>query len=413
MTFGSLFSGIGGLDLGLERAGMECRWQVEVDDYCQRVLTKHWPAVPKFKDVHGVGKQNLEPVELICGGFPCQPWSLAGKRGGVSDERHLWPEMLRVIGELQPRYVLGENVPGIAPYLDTVVDDLEAKGYQAVTFEIPAAAFDAPHIRYRIFVVAESSRLRCEIPVANKNCSNGEEREAFSTKGVCPHVADAKSLGGKQATDGCEPGQSESELGSEAVPDSNGQSPGWSTIARRECNQWSVEPAVGRVATRLSAELDGGGLDEKGNDQEAVSAELALIWATVRQMWLAGEFTTTPSKLRLGRFRGVMSGMPYPNSLGSWHMGQRLQEDKDLRNLWERVSSASFQESQYLLPELLERIGQAQRDEAMELWKEEPSIPRVAHGVKNRVDRLKGLGNAVVPQVAEWIGERIMAAHAP
>src|SRR6185436_15994505 len=102
MRFGSLFAGIGGLDLGLERAGMECAWQVEIDEYCQRVLTKHWPNVTKFRDVRECGAANLQPVDLICGGFPCQPFSLAGKRKGSADDRHLWPEMLRIIDELRP-----------------------------------------------------------------------------------------------------------------------------------------------------------------------------------------------------------------------------------------------------------------------------------------------------------------------
>ena len=132
MRFGSLFAGIGGLDLGLERAGMECAWQVEIDDYCTRVLAKHWPDVPKYKDVCDVGKQNLEPVDLIAGGFPCQPHSVAGKRKGAEDDRNLWPEYLRIVREVKPRYVLGENVLGIvSTYIDTVLSDLESEATPA------------------------------------------------------------------------------------------------------------------------------------------------------------------------------------------------------------------------------------------------------------------------------------------
>lgn len=154
MRFGSLFAGIGGIDLGLERAGMTCAWQVEIDDYCNKILEKHWPDVPRYKDVKDVGR-NLEPVDLISGGFPCQPHSLAGKRRGAEDDRNLWPEYFRVIKELKPRYVLAENVPGIlTTYIDTVLSDLESEAYTCGTFNVPAVAFGAPHRRERIFVIA-------------------------------------------------------------------------------------------------------------------------------------------------------------------------------------------------------------------------------------------------------------------
>jgi len=111
--FGSLFTGIGGIDLGLERAGWECKWQVEIDEFCQKILAKHWPNVPKFGDVRQIKEGQLEHVDLIAGGFPCQPVSTAGKRKGREDERWLWPEMARIVRMVRPRFVLVENVPGI------------------------------------------------------------------------------------------------------------------------------------------------------------------------------------------------------------------------------------------------------------------------------------------------------------
>src|SRR5688500_13405878 len=112
MTIGSLFSGIGGLELGLERAGLgHVVWQVEKDAYCRAVLARHWPEAERFEDVcefHPAG-----PVDLLCGGFPCQPWSVAGKQRGAADERHLWPEFARIIAESEPCIVVGENVPGL------------------------------------------------------------------------------------------------------------------------------------------------------------------------------------------------------------------------------------------------------------------------------------------------------------
>ena len=159
MKFISLFAGIGGLDLGLERAGMECVAQVENDSFCQKVLTKHWPDVPKFGDIKDVGKHNLPKADLICGGFPCQPHSTAGKQKGEKDDRDLWPEYFRVIKELRPAWVIGENVPGIrTTILDKVLSDLESEKYSTVTIDIPACAFNAPHKRNRYFILAHSDR---------------------------------------------------------------------------------------------------------------------------------------------------------------------------------------------------------------------------------------------------------------
>ena len=159
MTFGSLFSGIGGLDLGLERAGMQCKWQVEINEFCQKILKKHWPNVPKFRNINDCGRNNLESVALICGGFPCQPFSVAGKQERSADDRALWPEMFRVIRATRPTWVVCENVPGLAhgPELRGVVDDLESEGFSVQCFDLPAIAFGAPHLRHRLFIVAHSN----------------------------------------------------------------------------------------------------------------------------------------------------------------------------------------------------------------------------------------------------------------
>src|SRR6266850_6229536 len=126
-TFGSLFAGIGGFDLGLERAGWICRWQVELDPFCQRVLAKHWPDVRRYGDVRAFPEPDTERVDLICGGFPCQPVSVAGKRRAQADERWLWPEFARVVRALRPHLVLVENVPGLLQRgIGDVLGDLAA-----------------------------------------------------------------------------------------------------------------------------------------------------------------------------------------------------------------------------------------------------------------------------------------------
>ena len=182
MTFGSLFAGIGGFDLGLERAGMKCRWQVEIDQHARRILEKHWPYVRRWDDVRtfpprcnnahcrGVDRYhdrfddgycdyvlNDWRVDLICGGFPCQDISNAGKRAGIEGERSgLWSEYARIIGQLRPRYALVENVAALLTRgMGRVLGDLSSLGYDAEWDVIPACAVGAPFVRDRVFVVAE------------------------------------------------------------------------------------------------------------------------------------------------------------------------------------------------------------------------------------------------------------------
>ncbi|HKW13833.1 MAG TPA: DNA cytosine methyltransferase, partial [Candidatus Krumholzibacteria bacterium] len=158
---GSLFSGIGWFDLGLERAGFDIAWQVEHDDYCRRVLAKHWPGVPCHYDVRTIDWAWLPRVDLICGGFPCQPFSCAGKRRGADDDRYLWPEVVRCLSVQQPAWFLGENVPGLIGLgLDQVLADLEGLGYETQTFSIPACAVDAQHIRQRLWILSYLSRIQ-------------------------------------------------------------------------------------------------------------------------------------------------------------------------------------------------------------------------------------------------------------
>ena len=158
LTFGSLFAGIGGFDLGFERAGMTCKWQVEIDDYANRVLAKHWPHVHRERDIRDCGRHNLEPVDVICGGFPCQDISYAGFGAGLDGERSgLFFEAIRVVRELQPRVVVLENVAALLTRgLDRVLGTLAEIGFDAEWHCIPAAAVGAPHIRDRVFVLAYS-----------------------------------------------------------------------------------------------------------------------------------------------------------------------------------------------------------------------------------------------------------------
>lgn len=163
-TFGSLFAGIGGFDLGLERAGWECRWQVESSPFCRQVLERHWPDVPRYGDARTLEWEAIERVELLCAGFPCQPVSSAGNRRAEADDRWLWPEVERAVCGLRPDWLLVENVPGLLVRgLGAVLGDLAALGYDAEWVCIPAAAVGAEHVRERVWIVAYPNSRRREV----------------------------------------------------------------------------------------------------------------------------------------------------------------------------------------------------------------------------------------------------------
>lgn len=244
MRVGSLFAGIGGFDLGLERAGMEIRWQVENNLWCQRVLAKHWPNVTRYGDIKQVDWHTIEPVDLVCGGFPCQPFSLAGKRKGFDDDRYLWPEVVRCLDAVRPTWFLGENVPGIVNVaLDQVCADLESLGYAVQAFNIPACAVDAAHQRKRIWIVAHANRQGPQRHGAECELGKGGEEVKIGRRG---DVADPLSEQSERRLYGAEWGQrSEGQAPCDGGPGRGVENVGW-----------PVEPSVGRVAHGVPARVD-------------------------------------------------------------------------------------------------------------------------------------------------------------
>ncbi len=203
MTHASLFSGIGGFDLAAEWAGWTNVFNCEIDKFCQKVLRYHFPNAIQYEDIKSTDFAiHRGGVDVLTGGFPCQPFSLAGKRRGTSDDRYLWPEMLRAIREITPRWIVGENVFGIVNWsdglvFDTVCADLEDAGYEVQPFVIPACAVDAPHRRDRVWFVAHRRNVEDSIinGFARKPCSceanSGEWKQRMSCAG------DSKWVGGE------------------------------------------------------------------------------------------------------------------------------------------------------------------------------------------------------------------------
>jgi len=235
MHIGSLFSGIGGLELGLEWAGLgPVRWQVEQSDYCRAVLERHWPEASRYDDVRAVGA-DLAPVDLICGGFPCQDVSSAGARKGLAGDRSgLWGEFARVVGVLRPRWVVVENVAsGATLWLDAVVRELGELGYAALPVPLSAADVGAPHRRARIFVIAsdaDSERrepgargTRAERPggaVADRGAAADADRDGQPGISVNAEVARASEAGDavRSGRKGLGPGARQARRGRPATP---------------------------------------------------------------------------------------------------------------------------------------------------------------------------------------------------
>lgn len=272
-----LFSGIGGFSLALEAAGMETVAFCEIEPFCQAVLKKHWPDVPIYDDVRTINHDG--PVDLICGGYPCQPFSTAGKRQGEDDDRHLWPAMFSLIKRYRPTWVIGENVAGhVSMGLDNVLADLENENYACRPIIIPACGIGAPHRRDRVWIVANNNSVgrgiqqkqssdcqdkthtydhgKEEFMAYTKGNSEGglpkRETQKHPIIGKCgENVSNTDSLNGKMR---CESQQQKNEA--ETGSGVDGRTSRYGDLWDVGSGNWSIEPRVGRVANGIPRRVD-------------------------------------------------------------------------------------------------------------------------------------------------------------
>ena len=312
----SLFTGIGGIDLASEWAGFDTILQVENDPYCLQVLEKHWPTVERCTDIRSLnGRKYRGTIDLLSGGFPCQPYSGAGKRKAFSDDRDLWPEMFRIIQEVRPTWVLGENVANFTNLgLDRTISNLESEGYEVQTFNIPAVAVSAWHQRARIFVV-----------------------------GYAEHHGPPTS---KESRSTAKTGNDDKE-----GKDQAGQPSG---TGGREAYESMADSASERLQGKFRSQ-------SKGDGKRLANSSKAMA-----------------DSQRIGQSGQGLHGRPC----------------NPKENTVREASGSEY------------RSKGNSAD-----WNAQPNVGRVAHGIPKRVDRLRALGNAVVPQQVFPILEAIATIH--
>jgi DNA (cytosine-5)-methyltransferase 1 len=400
-----LFAGLGGMSLGLERTGGFVTVAFcEIEPFPQRVLKKHWPDVPCHSDVRALKGDDVGPVDVICGGYPCQPFSYAGKREGADDDRHLWPHYLRLITELRPAWVIGENVAGhITLGLDQVLSDLESAGYAARAFVIPAVAVDAPHRRDRVWIVANATGLQRDGSREHRQSSVRQVPQSGKRSGP-QSVANAASIG--------QSGPWQPVIASDCATGGKGKA----VDAFASClgSVWGAEPDVGRVVARVSNGLDGGRLNGEASNGGTGKILRAMQRSDGSETikWPSRGFGGIQSAEVLFSTVREYAGSPKP--LGNVSLESKKASSVTVRGVWfngktacsscrrsaEKQRCSEHTDAVHLLSQLLAcNCGST--------WLDPTGTPSETRGV----DRLKALGNSVVPQIPELIGRAILAAQ--
>ena len=510
-----LFSGLGGFSLGLERTGnFETIAFCDNDKYSNLVLQKHWKGVKIYNDVKEITKEKLESdgVELpdiITGGFPCQPFSVAGKQKGTSDDRHLWPEMFRIIQELKPRWVIGENVKGLVNLQDgmvfeTVCTDLEGEGYEVRAFNIPAAGVGAPHRRERIWIVAHakrynktdeirrsyeeerriqeehrqddsSSRLTSgtsSIRQSNNghedmedSNNNGHEGGLVETRNQASSRQESKIYGSENTNissrrsngrgdneqsrvdgevQGLRNGNEKESTRATGVRGLHERTDISQGVAREDRNQEDNDRTlVQKGQSRIQSPIDRG-LEQDQTISEDNQIRQRDDGTSLNRMERRNEDVedsrrTLQSRTELREKNEDEVGEGYANQ----HQRSGSPSESNVANTYTRLRDGTFEEVQsgwetfdtssqrtdvaYTESsnrddyETISGNGESQTQKVSRdgsslsgegsWWHTEPDVGRVAHGVPGRVYRLKGLGNSIVPKIAEEIGKAIIEAE--
>ncbi len=374
-----LFSGLGGFSYGLERIGFKTVAFCEMDKYCKLVLQKHWKGAKIYNDVKEITKERLEAdgielPEIITGGFPCQPFSVAGKQKGTSDDRHLWPEMFRIIKEFKPRWVIGENVKGITNIQDgmvfeTVCTDLEGEGYEVRAFNIPAAGVGAPHRRERIWIVAHAKCFNDSESIRESDGAQDQVQKEHRQNDSASREFSRTSEVWKKSNR------------HENVEDSRRTLRQGTELERENANEVKQEDADQHQRSSSPSESNVANTERKG--LEGLNQQSTTI---------SGKDERTYTRNESSRGQTTRTDVAYTKS-SDRHDNEAVTGDGE----------SQAQE--------VSRDGSSVSGEGS-WWHTEPDVGRVAHGIPGRVHRLKSLGNSIVPKIAEEIGKAIMEAEA-
>lgn len=437
ITHLSLFTGIGGLDLAAEWAGIQTIGQCEWAEYPTKVLEKHWSDVPRWKDIRTLTGESFyertgrRTVDIISGGFPCQPFSVAGKQRGKEDDRYLWPEMVRVIKELRPTWVIGENVTGIIRMaLQDILSELEACGYRTRAFHIPATGVGARHHRYRVAIVGysehnglSSSEIAGGTQKTGGRKQEGEKKTGESAgtgaSGNSQDVGRTENLENsgrcrcsKQGNVCEQPGRAESKCASKTLAYTESQ------FERRLSVRAEQEKSRFGIGCEDVQHADGAGCKEQHAPKEP-DKDRFTGWGCD-----AGDVCdTTSERLSDGtseplggqRTQKPESERPDSNVSDSNNRSRDVRRDRKLSaaeeterkrcNIGGRAPEhepGEWGSTESVLGGVADGLPTGMDGDLdfiiNHYWDEEPDIPRIATGIKHRVDRLKCLGNAVVPQ---------------
>ena len=385
-----LFSGIGGFSLGLEAVGFQTVQFVEQDPFCQKVLKHHWPHVPIHSDIRTFDGKRHKDIGLVCGGFPCQGFSVAGKQRGVEDDRYLWPEMFRTIQDVEPRYVVGENVSGIINLaLDQVYSDLETS-YEITILNLPALAADALHRRERIFIIgvrkdlADSNNTRDRTPKLEVNRQQPQTVTQQSNKSQSQSSRLSETLADSDS-DARGTRSGSKSLERESRLEHWGGSRGFTPKATNPHLADSLKRPSGRG--RITREISNKRGSPSSTKSKSVQSE---NWQThSNYIEQSGKDVADSSSIRFQRStkKSVLGQPDLQSKLGRGGSDKRIGRPNELR-----VGHLA-----HGIPGGLARFE----------WPEE-KLPRIATNEKDRGKKLKGLGNAVVPPLIAKIGALIM-----